>query len=225
MHPAKPQVVLWAWERREDLRFLASKPVAVAFLSQTLVLSDGQVRVLPRRQPLYVDSHTYLIAVTRIESSREQPPSFDRPQLERLRDVIAATQRLDGVRELQIDFDSTASARAAYRRLLHELRAVVDMPLSVTALASWCLFDRWIDAPPLPVDEVVPMVFSMGPDGPKVLAEVQRAGSFRSANCQSSVGWKLGEPTVKLRGGRTVYWFSPLPWTEQTFAQAQRSWP
>src|SRR5437763_15764784 len=65
-----PPIVLWAWERPEDLRGLDSKRFAVAFLAQTLVLKGDDVILNPRQQPLQVSPDTKLIAVTRIESQK-----------------------------------------------------------------------------------------------------------------------------------------------------------
>jgi len=49
-----PRVILWAWERPEDLRFLdhSDQPPAVAFLARTLYLRGADVLVRPRFQPL-----------------------------------------------------------------------------------------------------------------------------------------------------------------------------
>src|SRR6266545_419310 len=47
-----PQVVLWAWERPTDLRFIDPKEVGVAFLARTIRLRSGEVVVRPRLQPL-----------------------------------------------------------------------------------------------------------------------------------------------------------------------------
>ena len=45
-----PPVVLWAWERPEDLRGLDANRFAVAFLSQTLILKGDAVILNPRHQ-------------------------------------------------------------------------------------------------------------------------------------------------------------------------------
>src|SRR5947208_15182009 len=65
-----PPIVLWVWERPEDLRTLDSKRFAVAFLAQTLVLKGDQVIFNPRLQPLQVSPDTKLMAVTRIGSQK-----------------------------------------------------------------------------------------------------------------------------------------------------------
>lgn len=63
-----PPIILWAWERPEDLRFLNTDKVGVAFLAQTLTLTGNEINTKPRPQPLNVTPQTTLIAVTRIET-------------------------------------------------------------------------------------------------------------------------------------------------------------
>jgi hypothetical protein len=47
-----PSVLLWAWERPEDLRFAPQLGVGVAALDRTVTLRGAAIRVEPRRQPL-----------------------------------------------------------------------------------------------------------------------------------------------------------------------------
>ena len=75
-----PHLVLWAWERPEDLRGL-DRDVAVAFLAQTIDLKADGLQVSPRRQPLRVDPETSLIAVTRV-ATRGAAMSADPNSLE-----------------------------------------------------------------------------------------------------------------------------------------------
>ena len=63
-----PDVVLWAWERPEDLRGL-DDDVGVAFLAQTIDIGNKTFQVTPRRQPLRVSPGARLVAVTRIEGT------------------------------------------------------------------------------------------------------------------------------------------------------------
>ena len=79
----------------------------------------------------------------------------------------AADDAADGaaVAALQVDFDARQSQREWYAGVLRRVRAQMPahMPLSITALASWCSYDgEWMRA--LPVDEAVPMLFRMEPD-------------------------------------------------------------
>ena len=152
-----PGVVLWAWERPVDLRSLP-RGAGVAFLAQTITIADGAHLVIPRRQPLSVDPSTPVVAVTRIEAPRDAGA----PDEDMIAREIAATVRLPRVAGVQIDFDARVSQRPLYRRILHRVRADLPpgTPLSMTALASWCLDDNWLDE--LPVDEAIPMLFRMG---------------------------------------------------------------
>jgi hypothetical protein len=52
--PNSPNVILWAWERPENLEFVDSNKISVAFLAQTIELSDNEVKLISRRQPLKV---------------------------------------------------------------------------------------------------------------------------------------------------------------------------
>ncbi len=65
-----PNVVLWAWERPENLEFVDPKEFGVAFLAQTLLLEGENVIFRPRRQPLRINPETKLVAVTRIETAK-----------------------------------------------------------------------------------------------------------------------------------------------------------
>src|SRR5689334_16310055 len=155
-----PRVILWAWERPEDLKNIDANRFAVAFLAQTLVLKGDDVIVIPRHQPLDVSPETKLIAVTRIESQKQtgQAAALNDTQKRKAVSLILRTPELRNVSAIQIDFDAALSERHFYRALLRDLRAQLpdNVPLSMTALASFCVGDRWLDE--LPVDEAVPMI-------------------------------------------------------------------
>ncbi len=211
---------LWAWERPEDLRFLASEErVGVAYLSRTLLVDREEVRVSPRRQPLRLPDTVPLIAVVRVEVPRGAPPSASTVW------TVAATAAaaLSGTRAtgLQIDFDARASEIPYYRALLARLRELLppEIRLGITALAAWCAGERSWLAGPLPTDEVVPMVFSMGPDTPLVRAWLEARGGFSVPACRGAVGVSLAEPLRPPPGTRSVYAFSATPWTEASYAK------
>src|SRR4249919_1511391 len=63
-----PRVVLWAWERPTDLRFINPKEVGVAFLARTIRLQSSEVVVRPRLQPLNLPEGVRVIAVARVET-------------------------------------------------------------------------------------------------------------------------------------------------------------
>lgn len=211
-----PAVMLWAWERPEDLRFLPPT-VGVASLDATVDITPGGPRVASRRQPLLLPDGRDRVAVVRVQSRPRGLPLTDAARAEVLRVVARAASR-PGVRGVQIDYDAPVSQRSAYRALLAELRGLlgVGMWLSMTALASWCVGDRWLDEETLPVDEVVPMLFTMGRGGERLRAVVQAAGRFESPRCRGSLGLAVGEPAVTLRGVVRTWVFNPRAWTEAT---------
>lgn len=211
-----PQMILWAWERPEDLKAIDANRYAVAFLAQTLVLKGDDVILDPRQQPLDVSPETKLIAVSRIESQKTtgERPALSDAQRDKAARLILRTLRLRNVTAIQIDFDATVSERGFYRGLLHELRAGLpdNVPLSMTALASFCVGDRWLDD--LPVDEAVPMIFRMGADDRTVKNFLGGGEDFHAPICQRSYGIALDEPLeVKFKKGRRVYVFNQRPWT------------
>jgi hypothetical protein len=208
-HPARdplpqfPRTVVWAWERPEKLDFIDPREVGVAFLARTIYIRDGMVSVRPRLQPLVVAPGTAIMAVVRIES--QGAPSASRAEVEHA--ILEATE-LRGVRALQIDYDAKKSERDFYREVLVDLHRVLpsSMPLSITALASWCESDNWIAN--LPVAEAVPMLFRMG------VGEAYHPGEdFRPGVCRSSVGVSTDEPLPEFPRGRRVYIFHPRSWS------------
>jgi hypothetical protein len=213
-----PRLVLWAWERPVDLRALPPG-IGVAFLAQTITASPGASVVAPRRQPLLVAPAAPLIAVTRIETPTGEPAPG---QVDEIAHAIAATAALPRVIAIQIDFDAVASQRPMYRQLLHAVRRALPpaMPLSITALASWCMQDTWLDD--LPSDEAVPMLFRMG------AAEASHGTALtrlRAPACAAAVGTSLDEPLPGATGRRRVYVFNSQPWTDATVAGARRLAP
>jgi hypothetical protein len=209
-----PPVILWAWERPEDLRFLPPKQVGVSFLAETVTLSGPNIRVRPRLQTLKVNPGTRLLACARIETDVKTPPELTPNQASATASALAALGNIDGVGAVQVDFDATASERRFYADLLHDLRRRLpsDMPLSITALASWCMDDPWIAG--LPVDEAVPMLFRMGPDAEDVRLLLEQHSDFSLAMCRESIGISTDEPIHNLPAGRRRYVFRPQGWSQ-----------
>ncbi len=213
-----PQRIVWAWERPEDLEFLDSREFAVAFLAQTLTLKGDDVVFKPRRQPLKVAPETRLIAVTRIESQKTTGTrtALDEVQRAEVVDLVLKTLELKNVSAVQIDYDAATSEREFYRTLLQELRKRLpdDVPLSMTALASFCVGDRWLQD--LPVDEAVPMIFRMGADDRTIKSFLARGNDFHEPLCRHSYGTAVDEPVeTKFDRSRRQYVFNVRAWTEK----------
>jgi Protein of unknown function (DUF3142) len=231
-----PSVVLWAWERPEDLRFLEPKRTAVAFLAETITLpSTSKPPVIQTRlQPLRVSPEIPLIAVVRIEN----PPGRTSQALasltpefrSRLATEITRVQSMLAVRGIQIDFDATTSEHDFYSALLKDIRRQIrpGVQLSITALASWCIGDSWLDALPAgTIDEAVPMLFRMGAGSANVANFLHSHDAFPVAACNTSLGLSTDEKfsrsiltgqssnTFASRPEKRIYIFAPHPWTER----------
>ncbi len=215
---AFPSIILWAWERPEDLRFLDSDKFAVAFLAQTLKLKDNEVHLQARRQALKVSPKTKLIAVTRIETIKNNPlaSSLSKTQSDEIVQLVLNTLKLKNVSAIQIDFDAKVSERNFYRILLNELRNKLpkQIPLSMTSLASFCIGDPWIKD--LPVNEAIPMIFRMGAEDKLVKEFLADGNDFSVPLCRKSIGIATDEPLrINFDKSRRIYVFngSPKAWT------------
>jgi hypothetical protein len=211
-----PRVILWAWERPTDLRFINPKEAGVAFLARTIRLHTGDVEVRPRLQPLNLPEAASVMAVARVETDAVRKPELSAMQREQLARAIADMVKLPNVSHLQIDFDATKSERAFYRDVIFDVRARLPstVGLSITALASWCTYDDWLSD--LPIDEAVPMLFRMAGDGKQIARRLDAGEDFGSQQCRHSYGVSTDEPRSGLSLTRRLYVFNPDAWTEDS---------
>lgn len=255
-----PNVMLWAWERPDDLRALDTKKAGVAFLAGTIFVRamaprgesspDEGVVLRPRLQPLWVPDGVTLTAVVRIETQQgwsqssyqlakqtvatAQDGPYTESQRQRVVSLISRLAVLPDVGAVQIDFDATRSEQGFYRTLLIDLRKALPsgMPISITALASWCKGDPWLEKlPPGTINEAVPMLFRMGPDAPNIASFLGGGNEFRVPACRGSLGLSTDEPFSKhiLNGdleevtdhakGKRIYLFHPSEWSENSIRQ------
>jgi hypothetical protein len=204
-----PGLVLWAWERPEDLRFIDPSTTGVAYLAATATIrQDGAVAFHFRQQPLATPAGAIRIAVVRIES----PARYVFPDPSRLVEGLRAAAEQRDVRALQIDFDARASERRFYRSVLEELRRTTTLPIGITALATWCEGDKWID--PSVVSEAVPMFFRMGRGESKAMA-------IEAPVCRGAAGVSLDESWPPHPSGR-LYVFNPRSWTQADYDSVLR---
>jgi hypothetical protein len=252
-----PSVMIWAWERPDDLSLLDPQSTGVAFLAGTIYLRPASVSrtmiptegvlLRPRLQPLRLPLGIPLMAVVRIETPQGRSPddnspdgraeataatdSFTDDQRTAVVAMISDLASLPNVRGVQIDFDATRSEHPFYGLLLQDLRKRLPpaMPISITALASWCAGDPWLERlPPGTINEVVPMLFRMGPDAPHIVALLKNGGEFPVAACTGSLGVSTderfsqamlqGQPVGSAApwGEKRIYIFSPKTWTRES---------
>jgi hypothetical protein len=225
-----PHVFLWAWERPDDLRTVPTD-VGVAYLAATLRIVGDRVIVVPRMQPLMVPKNVELISVIRIEVDEHQRTELTDRCAQQTSNSICKFANLPRTRAVQVDFDARQDERDFYRRLLSYLRTALpaSQPISITALASWCMCDNWMQR--LPIDESVPMFFSMGPETHNVLADVELGRRFGDRRCDLSLGLSLDEPgvnAVALPAARRrnleqpirLYIFSSKKWSGKSIQRA-----
>lgn len=226
--------MLWAWERPEHLSFLDGSDTGVAYLAETIYPKEEGFFVRPRLQPLVLSKNTYLEAVVRIETDRKIAWALSEADTNRLAGEIAKVAAKPGIKALQIDFDARESERPFYRKLLDKVKPLIpqQMPLTITALSSWCMGDRWLQG--LPVDEVVPMLFSMGAGEKESLDFIKSSDDAQLDYFRRSVGLSVNDSRyaaelanrIKLADSR-VYFFSTRPWNSKLVQKAQdevRSW-
>ena len=218
---ALPHVTLWAWERREDLHAINTRRFAVAYLDQTLTIGLI-VHTQPRRNALVIPASATRIAVVRIEASTDAVLN-DKNRAESVQAVLVSA-REPGIAALQIDFDATRSQRVFYRDLLIDLRRQMpaNLPLSITALASWCSWDDWIRS--LPVDEAVPMMFRMEPDRRRAPPDIDDF-QIREPLCRASSGVSTDEPWPPNLAGKRIYVFPDKGWRDDPPADLDRRLP
>ncbi len=211
-----PRIILWAWERPVDLRFINPGETGVAFLARTIQLRANEVVVRPRLQPLDLPEGAKVVAVARIETDSKRKPELSDLQTETLASAIAEMAQLPNVSSIQIDFDATRTERSFYRDVILSVRRRLpaSVALSITALASWCSDDEWISD--LPIDEAVPMLFRMGADGRQIRNRLASGEEFPARPCRHSYGISTDEPLRNLSAAKRLYVFNPDAWTERS---------
>lgn len=224
--PASPKqesslkLVLWAWERPENLLFLKEKNVGVAFLAGSVVFQNGEIQKTPRLQPLKVNETTPLIAVVRIDNLNNEGIKLTDDGISELADfIVEICSQGNRIRSCQIDFDATASERDFYKELIFQVRDNLPetMSLSITSLVSWCNRDSWLAD--LSIDDAVPMFYRLGADDSLIRNNLANTSFMKSEICQKSVGVSLDEPLpdAEYLKNRQIYIFNPRSWTEDDF--------
>jgi hypothetical protein len=215
---AIPQLMLWAWERPEDLSYISPETTGVAFLAATVTLRGDAAESRARLQPLRFPPGTTLMGVVRVEVELPGGADLSSPQRRAIVDRVVGVSTLAGVAAVQVDLDARVSERDFYRLLLADIRAALPpaMPLSITSLASWAMDDNWMVG--LPVDEIVPMLFRMGSGGPAIVAYARRHGRLRGHPSGGAVGYATDEPRPPMHPRGRTYIFCPAGWDERVYA-------
>jgi len=231
---APPHIIAWAWERDEDLSYLNPSQASVAYFAGNVFVRGSLVSFRPRTQTLKLPDDIDTMPVFRIETIRNgaQVPELRAATLvaKTIAGAIEKTSTRDWKKSgplsmVQIDFDALADERFFYRQLLNELRKELPQStkISITALASWLLSDRWLEQDS--ADEAVAMLFSIGPERQSVLTRLRKQALSNGVNIPICIGISAGEKdtnraifkTEIQKKTKRLYLFSSRPWTDEKF--------
>src|SRR5262249_53579155 len=100
-----PPLVLWAWDRDDDLSFIDIRDTAVAHLAPPSILGGKGVFLPPRHHPRAPPKGTRLVALAHVEVDRHKPPIVSEAQARDLAATLAALREDLPGEFLQIDFE------------------------------------------------------------------------------------------------------------------------
>lgn len=216
----EPRIYLWAWERPEDLRFLESNKddVVVVYYAGDVVIQNGRMEIQSRRNPLFLPSDIKKMPVIRIDNF-ENAGALDSGRIKDIADFIFFQCSQANISGCQIDFDASFMEREKYKQLIDSVRSKIlqNIPLSITALVSWCHEFSWMDD--LDTDFAVPMFYRMGADAAQIRGGIVGETFMKAKKCQRAIGVSTDEPLpdAKFLRGKDIFLFNPEPWTKESF--------
>jgi len=191
----------------------------VVFYAGVITFSDSRTTFRPRLQPLTIDPKILPIAVVRM-NNKMLGADLSSEQLLTAVNLITKVCSQNRISGCQIDFDARSSEIDFYKKVITKTRASLprSMPLSITALVSWCHLGSWMEN--LPIDEAVPMFFRLGLDKNIIRNDLVGESFMNAKICQKSIGIAIDEPLPqsKYLKGRKVYIFNPNSWTVKDFS-------
>jgi hypothetical protein len=157
-----------------------------------------------------------VVPVVHVEAAADAPDSFTPAQRSA---ILAAVRRHAGRAAaglLQLDFEAPPRQREAYRALVAAAREALPagVRLSVTVLAHWCTQGDWLDQ--LNVDEVVPMLYRLGPHAEDWRRRFERGDSRLARRCRGpALGFATNDPPSRMLLARAArpYWFDEAAWS------------
>lgn len=211
--------VAWIWPGSNGPVFPTAPGYReAAVLVETLVIHADGVERLPRTEPLLLPIGVRQLPVLHVEAAPDAPDAFSPAQVAA---IVAAFRRhaddaAEGAGTLQLDFEAPRRERAAYGALVKAVKAALPagVKLSVTALAHWCIEPGWLDG--LAADEVVPMLYRLGPQAAQWRARWVRGDASLSARCRgAALGFATNDPPPASLLQRTSrpYWFDESAWS------------
>jgi len=227
-----PRLMVWSWQHNDDLSYLDISKAGIAYLVGQYTITGDDVVFERNLSRIKTPEDIYRVAAVRLEVKQ-----LDKSKIEALADnlsgkiVASALDNPKKISALQIDFDARESDRKFYSILLRRVRAKLpsSVKLSITALASWCLGDNWLTGSHLPVDEVVPMLFSLGLGHRQVTQCLTRNTTLSPKLFAGRLapGLSINEPNFfallsdRIPQYKRLYVFSSHGWSRPTLQKAQ----
>lgn len=210
--------VAWIWPDSNGPGGDSTHYGEAAVLVESLVLRAGSIERGGRTQPLALPAGVRLVPVVHVEAAADAPADLTPAQ----RDVIVAAAlrhaatATAGAGLLQLDFEAPFRQHDTYRTLVAAIRKALpaDVRLSVTALAHWCSQGDWLDR--LPVDEVVPMLYRLGPHADDWRRRFAQNDAGLARRCRGpALGFATNDPPPTTLLARTIrpYWFDEAAWS------------
>ena len=214
--------VAWIWPNSNGPQTGATRVVPyreAAVLVESLVLrADGSTERTARTAPLTLPAGVHILPVVHVESAADTAAELTPTQVDA---ILAAVRRqaataVAGAGLLQLDFEAPLRQREAYRTLVAAVRNTLpaQVRLSVTVLAHWCTQGDWLDQ--LPVDEVVPMLYRLGPHADGWRRRFAQDAAGLAQRCRGpALGFATNDPPSPALLARATrpYWFDESAWS------------
>ncbi len=188
-----------------------------AVLVESMLIRERHIERSARQQPFPLPANAQLLPVLHVEAASDAPDLITPAQQQVI--VQAAVRMAANTRSglVQLDFEAPKRHRTAYVELVAAIRSALpsQVRLSVTALAHWCTQGDWLDR--LAADEVVPMLYRLGPNAENWRAKFMNPKAAGLA--QRCHGYALGfatndaPPAALLQRVVRPYWFDESAWS------------
>jgi hypothetical protein len=225
-HSPLPPLMLWVWQAPQDLRGLDAQKIGVAVYVGTITINAFDVSTKANSARMIIPDHLYKMAVVHINVIPYRKAVLDQNVINKVVANILLLFHNSNMPALQLDFSATNSQRDFYAQVIRQVKQQLDpkVYLSITALASWCVGDRWIAEQRLPVDLVVPMYFSLAQKPWDKFRFVQGFPSRMNAlapECRNAIGVATFETwNLPLHADVPVFVFTRGSWTREKIKEA-----
>jgi hypothetical protein len=95
-----------------------------------------------------------------------------------------------------------------------------NLKVSITALASWCVDDGWIET--LDIEYAVPMLYRMGDDAHKIMHSFSSTLAWPVKKCQNNVAFEVQGTFIKPTRNAKVFLFNNKAWSEKDWLKLKK---